>query len=192
MDGYPIMTAKEGFAMKKLLCVVFLLVSLVFCVSVDAESSSASVNHDVVQAMLESALENGFSSHKDLQAMLDNALLNGYDYFDVRYNETSNSFWIEVAIDGFASALSSLENSKSEDAAKNLMQAKETIISHCNAILDLFEMVGHEDINFIFEIVDDDPLFEYGMAEMNLIVIRVFDGKSSVLTTQIDAWKESQ
>jgi len=148
------MAAKEGLPMKRIIFAVILLLSL--SVPACAESLPVSVNNDVVQAMLESSLENGFSPQKDLQAMLNNALLNGYDYSSVTYIEASNTFKVELAIDGFSSAVTSLVNSKSDDAAKEIAQAKEAVISHYEAILDLFGMVGRDDINCFFKLLDDE------------------------------------
>ena len=140
--------------MKKLLCAVILWLCLP--VLAFADSLPVSMSNEVVQAMLESSLENGFSHQKDLQAMLNNALLNGYDYSSVTYYESSNTFRVEVAIDGFSSAVTSLVNSKSDDAAKEIAQTKEAVISHYEAILDLFGMVGRDDINCFFKLLDDE------------------------------------
>ena len=177
--------------MKKLFCAVFLFLILSSSVPVGAESSF-SVSGEVVKSALESSLENGFSPYKNIQAMLDNAMLNGYDHFNVKYNETSNSLWIEVAIKGLSSALKSLENSKSEDAFRSLIQSKETVTSHCYSIIGLLKMLGRDDMGFILEIIDDGPFYEYGIADMNLVMFRAVDGEAKIIYSKIEAWKESE
>ena len=87
-----------------------------------AESPHLIVNNDVAKAMVESALINGFNPYKDAKSMLDNALLNGYDYCEVEANKKSGSFTILVALDGFASAVESLETNESEEAKNALME----------------------------------------------------------------------
>lgn len=173
--------------MKKMLVIVSLLLAL----SASACAESPVVSNDVAYAMLESALENGFSPNKDIQAMLDNAWMNGYDYFSIK--QTPEGFWVKVAVYGLREALTEWENINSDEAQTVLMQAKETVFSHCQSILDLNKMVGRDDLNIMFLFLDDEPLTQHGISEMNLAIIRYLSGEEmSMIYTQIEAWKDEQ
>lgn len=175
--------------MKKVLCAVILMLSI--CVSALAETPPVSVSNEVVQAMLESALENGFSPQKDLQAMLNNALQNGYDYSSVSYYETTNFIKVEIAIDGFASAVKSLVNSKSKDTVNEIAKAKEMVISHYDAIHSLLIMVGRDDVQCLFKLLDDEMLFKYDIHESTIVTIVDQVGKDLRVSFH-GAWSETE
>lgn len=174
--------------MKKLLCLILLLLA----VSVSAVAVAApTVSNEVVQAMLESSLKNGFSPQKDLQAMLDNAFLNGYDHFEVTYHEKNHFFKVDVAIKGFASALENWQESDSEGAADVLSQTKQSIITHWESIQDLFRIVGREDIRYSFTILDDDSFFKYGFSTSDIVQIFTMNNGERVIWAKVDSWKEA-
>lgn len=175
--------------MKKALTIILLL-AFAFNSFALAESSHTTGNISVVGAAVESALENGFNRYKDIQAMFDNALSNGYDYCNVSLNQTYTALMINVAIDGLASALRTLESSVGEEANAILMQAKESVFDHCNAIIEMCKMFGRDDISFMFKILDDKSLMESGSIERDLVTIAVVGGEVKGFVTSIDAWDE--
>lgn len=174
--------------MKKLLFVISLVLALMLSAPV-CSASSVSVNNDVVQAMLQSSLENGFSPRKDVQAMLDNALLNGYDYVNVTYNEKANAFFVRVAIDGMASALAFLDKEGSAESICIMMQAKDSLVSHCDSIIGLFDMIGRKDTRFVFELLDDVFLSETGFHQRLITIIHP-DWCERSISGYYDVWDE--
>jgi hypothetical protein len=176
--------------MRKLLFIVSVYVLLLCAnpVSVCSESVGVPVSRETVQSMLQSSLEHGFSAQKDIQLLLGNAILNGYDHVKVIDNKDAGNIVIEVAIDGLASALYALQKDGSEESLNQLMQARDIILLHYQAVLNLTDMVGRDDIRVMFKVLDDE-LLRSGGYEMHIIAVsKSSDGSISILAN-IEEWR---
>lgn len=162
--------------MKKIF--VLLLVALFLPCNVFADSSNVFVSNDAARAVMESTLKNGFSQNKDVQTMIDNAFLNGFDYVEIEISD-NGAMNIKVAINGLASALPALKNGEGAEV-------KEMLLSHCATIDRLLQTIGRDDISFMFTILDDRPLVEFGLSDVDLVKIAIVNGEVKRFFSMVD------
>lgn len=172
--------------MHRLRSVCTMLLVLVFLLTA-TEGALASGAVDL--ALLEESLLAGSSSPKDVQTMLNNAWLNGYDHCKVSKSENADSFVIEIAVRGLVSALRKLAVSEDTQDAVKLMQARDTIISQCQAVIAMLEERGARNLRFSFVLLDDAMVLENEYAQGAVIAtITVSDGQPVRIESVLGAW----
>ncbi len=123
--------------MKKLFCVLFLLL-LCLAFPVCAESSVS------------------VSSNEDVKLYLEQYLSAEFDYCDIVYNENLNSFYVGLSTDGLTkNVVEWLKNGKDE-TYEPWVQIKESVLEKENSIIDYYKSIGREDLHVMVSLLNDD------------------------------------
>ena len=150
---------------------------------------SAMASGTVDLARLEASLKAGSSSPKAVQTMLNNAWLNGYDHCKVSQSESADSFVVEIAVRGLASPLRLLARSEAAQDAAMLMQARDTLLSQCQAVVAMLEKEGAENLHFSFVLLDDAKVLEHEYAQgAVLATFTVSNGQPVRVESVFEAW----
>ena len=123
--------------MKKLLCIVFLLLAL--CAQVFAESAVIPADDDDVKIMLEEA----FSEM-------------GLAYCNVTLNREKEMFVVDMAIDGLTQSVIAFKFFGFDETYEPWAQCRTSLVQMHSFVLDMFKTVGREDLRLILNIVNDD------------------------------------
>lgn len=163
-----------------LLAVLVLLIGAGNCVNAEERVDLLS---------LEGMLRSGMSSPKDVQLMLDNAWMNGYDHCNISLSEDSDSFVIEVAVRGLVSSLEALSQSEDEQGTELFMRARDVLLSHCCAVIEMIGATGEPDCRFSFVLLDDVKVLqgEYS-AGADVATIIVSEGQVISVESIWSAW----
>lgn len=150
---------------------------------------SASASGTVDLALLEESLKTGASLPKDVQTMLNNAWLNGYDHCKVSQSENADSFVVEIAVRGLIAPLRLLARSEDTQDAVALMQARDTLLTQCQAVVAMLEESGASNLHFSFVLMDDAKVLENEYAQGAVIAtITVTNGQPVRVESVFEAW----
>lgn len=125
--------------MKKLLCIVFLLMVLALCVPAMAESAVIPADDDDVKIMLEEAFAEM-----------------GLDYCNVILNREKGIFVIDMAIDGLTKSVIAFKYFGFDETYETWAQCRTSLEQMHKYVLNLFKTVGREDLRLILNMVNDD------------------------------------
>ena len=141
--------------MKKLLCVLSLLLALTVSVTVCADSS---YDQDVIDTLI-SLVEMSFDEN---------------DFKEVTYNEYLNAICIKHGIDGFADSVESMIK-KGYDASYQLWEDyKEGTLDFYESTRNFCSLSGFEDLGVVFAVVNDNVYMDSkvkGMPSPYLLII---------------------
>ena len=168
-----------------------ILIFLLSFLLVFAAGSCASAGQKIDFARLEKSLTDGVSASRNIQLMLENAWQNGYDYCRIAQVDDSDSFVIEVAVRGLAAPLKALDNTNSPQDTKALLEARDTLLSHCLSVIELLQVNNPQELQFSFVLLDDvkalEKQYTIGTA---LATIKVINGRPAKITSIIGAWNQ--
>lgn len=125
--------------MKKLLCIVFLLIVLALSIPACAESAAYPADDDDLVRMIEESL-----------AVVD------FDYYNVTLNRKNQIIVIDVAFDGLTEQLLALKTLGFDETMEEWCAIKEVYLTMYSSIRDMFKTVHRDDMRLIFQIVNDD------------------------------------
>lgn len=159
---------------------------LVFIFSVDAHAIAGETTD---LKYLQAWLQEGASAPKNVRLLMDNAWQNGYDYCKVSMAEDSESFVIEVAIDGLVPTLKKLAKSENETDLSILDQTRGLLLNHVNKVISLLGSEGETDLSFSFILLDDTKVLAHEYAAGAVIAtVTVIRGEPISIESVFSSW----
>ena len=146
--------------MKRLLCVISLLMVLLLAVPACAESHIIPADDDDLKSMIEKTLNEV-----------------AFDYSNVTLNRERKIIVVDVAFDGMTEQLLALKTIGADETFEDWQAIKSVFLTMHSSITDMFKTVHREDMRLIFQLVNDDAFIreDYSTIRYNpLLSIGIF------------------